>query len=140
MTRWKFGLFILIVWFTGVWVGSWTEEDDVVFKTKTETVGVEAEPVQVTNTVEVIPESCLEAVAYAQDLWDGARAIDISTTRQLDIISLARLAVAQGDMEELNSVDQKQRALQLHTLNGAQLLAEAIPGFDLARQECNAND
>lgn len=110
--------------------------DEPVVEYKTKTV-YEPEPYKVTETVEVLPESCATALQSASKIYHGAVAIDASSTKQLDIISLTRVAIAQGDTLELNRLDEQQRDLQNHTLGGAQALAEAYPTYLDSRTQCN---
>ena len=111
-------------------------EPEVEYKTKTVH---EPEPYKVTETVEVLSEPCDTALQSASKIYHGAVAIDASSTKQLDIISSVRVAIAQQDMAELNRLDAQQRNLQSRTLGGAQALAEAYPTYLTAKQECTNN-
>ena len=111
-------------------------EPEVEYKTKTVH---EPEPYKVTETVEVLSEPCDTALQSASKIYHGAVAIDASSTKQLDIISSVRVAIAGQDMAELNRLDAQQRNLQSRTLGGAQALAEAYPTYLTAKQECTNN-
>ena len=121
----------------GVVCANNASESVVEYKTKTVH---EPEPYKVTETIEVLPESCATALKSASKIYHGAVAIDASSTKQLDIISLTRVAIAQRDMLELNRLDEQQRELANHTLGGAQALAEAYPTYLSSRTECTHDE
>ena len=82
-----------------------------------------------------MPDSCKEAIELAEDISRAAFDLDSYTTRQLDILSAARMAVADepgGTVE----VEEDQRELQGETVGTIDLLADLQLDMKQAKSDC----
>ena len=82
-----------------------------------------------------IPDSCRQALELAEDINRTAMKLDSYTTRQLDILSAARLAVNAGPGATLE-VDEDQRDLQSETTATVLLLADLQLQMKQVKSDC----
>lgn len=88
--------------------------------------------------VPTIPQSCLDALAYADDITRAAEAIYRSGQEQLQIIEDGRLTLIRG--EPMIEIDRRQRDLHGKTVGDLYDLEEAFAMYDTAEQECEKQD
>jgi len=82
-----------------------------------------------------MPDSCKNVVELAEDISRAAFDLDSYTTRQLDILSAARIAVADGPGATLE-VEEDQRKLQGDTVGTIDLLADLQLQMKQAKSDC----
>lgn len=137
MTRGRFWLAVALAWLGGAAVAEINEpEPDVQTRWVKDYVIQDSEPEQIET--KVVPQSCLDAMQDAERLWRAAARFESISTSQLDIISNARMATADGDIAELNRLDEQQRKLAAKETSSSATIGEVVPMFDQARRECNA--
>lgn len=110
-----------------------TDEPPPEFIEVTRTKIVEA-PTPDPVVVSVVPDSCIEALRYADTISRAADNLYSEGVAQLDIISDARKALAEGG--DLNTLENRQRALQGDTVDDLYTVSEAITRFTDVHIEC----
>lgn len=123
----------VILFSLGVTFGQTYNQPDPIVRTKTETVTVHDEK---EVPAPYVPESCLRVGAAANALANAAARIDDKSTKQLDIISEARKAIAMHNMNKLNELDVTQRHLQDQTLSPIQTIVEKQTLYAEALKQC----
>lgn len=108
-------------------------EVDIVRITDTKVVHDEAEPAPPAQPY--IPQSCRQSIELAEDINRAAFKLDSYTSRQLDILSEARLAENAGPGATLE-VDEAQRQLQSDTTETISLLADLQLQMKQAKSDC----
>lgn len=84
-----------------------------------------------TVTVHEMPEACSRALKSASEILEQAAVTASASDKQLDILSEAYQAILQKDWRKLNTIADKQRALEREL---AQSNVEFLPGYlDLKR-------
>lgn len=83
-----------------------------------------------------IPQSCLDAIELAEDINRAAYKLDSYTTRQLDILSAARMAENAGP-GATTEVEEDQRKLQGETVETVALLSDLQLDMKQAKSDCN---
>ena len=90
-----------------------------------------------TVMVPLVTESCKRMLSLAARRANAAEMIDASSAAQLDIISKARQAVAEGNSAMLNDLDTKQRQLQGQTIHWVLEMSTTKDEYTLAKQLCD---
>jgi hypothetical protein len=125
---------VLIAFLLGSCMGGMTASPDVEFveiRQPAETVTVEPEPLP----AEVVhPQSCKDAMRYAERMADEAEQMFALGDRQLDIVSQARLQLA--DSASLAKVEEAQRDLRSDLIGNLSKLSEATYSYEQAAAEC----
>jgi hypothetical protein len=124
---------LVIAFILGILIANATQtpEVDFVERTKIKTVREPApDPVEVT----VIPQACLDAVKFAKEIEDAASNMYAFGDKQLEVISDARKALADGG--DLATVENRQRALQGHTVGELYTIEEAMYNFEIVYEDC----
>lgn len=128
------GILVVIAFLLGSCMGSMTKSADVEFvkiRQPTETVTVEPDPLP----AEVIhPESCENALMYAERIAAAASKIYALGDEQLDIISQGRIAL--GNPASMQTVEEDQRKLHGNTVGALQSMSKAQYLYDLTSEKC----
>lgn len=106
-------------------------EVDIVEVERTRTVH---EPAPPPEEVPVLPQSCLDALRYADTIANAASSMYDRGESQVDIISAAREALAGG--EDLSTVENRQRRLSGHLVADLSDLSEALYRYQQSKKEC----
>lgn len=92
------------------------------------------EPAPAPEEVLVVPQACVKAIEYAFRIAEAAENNYQLSTRQLNIISDGRRALASGD--NTSEVEVAQRQLQGDAVGNLYDLEVALERFDIVGPEC----
>ncbi len=130
---------VLLAFGVGSCVGNSTDPTpkvEFVKITKTKIVTAEPEPAPPAQLV--MPDSCVAALRYARQAAAASERMYQSGDTQLDLISDARKALADGSNValDLNAVEDRQRNLQGNAVGALSNLTEYLYSLERAQTEC----
>lgn len=117
----------------GIWIGVVTADPPVQYRIVPKEV---VKTVTTTETVETIPEVCLDAIDFAEGFARHGLAIDGTTSAVLDLFSDARIAMAEQDISALNDAETKLRQEQGKTVDDVYQISKDKAPWEQAMNAC----
>lgn len=118
----------------GIFLGVVTTDDpEVRYKVITKT---ETKTEIVTEEVVTVPDACIEAAEYANEIVKAAEELDLSSAELLDIMSMTRKGIAESDTNAMNDLETQLRGLNSDTVGAVQTIGNFLEPFHEASEEC----
>lgn len=131
----KILIIAFVIFAVGVLMGDRFADPEIEYIDKPRTVIVK-EPAPPAEIRYQLADSCELALDYATQIINQATEVDAKSTQQLDIIALARQAIAAGDPNMLTDAENKQRDLQGSTVDSIERLSELTFLYEKAKTDC----